>query len=243
MTWEANETVKMSASAWADKALGCPHLKSDIPSATVVISGFHNEEGFLHCNFFDPSSPEKLKWSLEPCLKWVAPENWMHMASGTLEGGPYGVKWAVLMLVHIRINMLTFEGIAKHALGIRKLEYYDALHPEFLRREEGIWNLAAQTLGEALVSSVGRLMESLPECTGLNESGLEGDLEALIVLLDDVCVFSTPVPENEWEVSELICVGTSSSTMTGFWSDASCMGAFGKDSRLQNWSWAPQALR
>jgi hypothetical protein len=233
----------MPASDWADKASGCPHLKSDIPSATAVISGFHNEDGYLHRHFFDPSSPEKLKWSLESCLQWVAPDNWMHTASGTLEGGPYGVKWAVLLLVHIRINMLTLEGIAKHTPGIRKPEYYDALRPEFSRREEGIWHLAAQTLGEALVSSVGRLTESLPDRTRSNESGLEGDLEALIVSLDDVCVFSAPAQENEWEVSELICVGTGSSTMAGCWSDAGRMGAFIEESRSRNWAWAPQAVR
>jgi hypothetical protein len=79
---------------------GCPHLKSELPDDAASTSVFITELGYLHQNFFDPSSPEKLAWSLESCLKWVNPKDWIHVPSKTLEGGPYEIKWPVLLLIH-----------------------------------------------------------------------------------------------------------------------------------------------
>jgi hypothetical protein len=158
-----SERSKLSESAWLEKAASCPHVKSEVPAATAAISGFHTEEGYLHRNFFDPSSSEKLSWSLESCLTWANPEVWMHTPSGTLEGGPYGIKWPVLLLLHIRLNMMALQGLASGAGGIRKPDYYETLRPQFSPREEGLWLLAAHTIGTALLKSTKTLMSSAAE--------------------------------------------------------------------------------
>jgi hypothetical protein len=130
----------------------------------------------------------------------------MHTPSRTLEGGPYGIKWPVLLLLHIRLNMMALRGLASGAGGIRKPDYYETLRPQFSPREEGLWLLAAHTIGTALLKSTKTLMSSVAERAGTGGIGSEDTLEGLIVSLDEVCVFGAPGTENEWEVGRKLHV-------------------------------------
>lgn len=97
----------MRLDEWPDKRKTCPHLKVAPPRADAALSHIISVDGFLPLEYFDFDVPHHLAWSWTRCAQWIHPSSWNHSSSHTLKGGPYGVKWAVLLLVHIRINTVS----------------------------------------------------------------------------------------------------------------------------------------
>lgn len=56
---------------------------------------------WLPLEFYKPSASTDKRWRLSHILQWCEGEYWNHKRTGTLLGGPYGIKWAVIVLVYL----------------------------------------------------------------------------------------------------------------------------------------------
>ncbi|CAE6459589.1 unnamed protein product [Rhizoctonia solani] len=92
------------ATFWATITESMPHLNPEVPTMDSGIRHFNTEKGRLLPEFFDSSHSRHSQACLLSCLNWCRPEKFTHPSSGTIMGGPFSVKWAVLMLGHLLLN-------------------------------------------------------------------------------------------------------------------------------------------
>ncbi|QRV78545.1 hypothetical protein RhiJN_06560 [Ceratobasidium sp. AG-Ba] len=89
---------------WETIADMCPHFNPELPAPSAGsehISSVRDHHGRqLRREFFD-DKPEYDRWRLNTCLELIQGGAFRHTPTGTYKGGPYGFKWAVLLLVHL----------------------------------------------------------------------------------------------------------------------------------------------
>jgi hypothetical protein len=185
----------MEREMWPAQVAAMPHLRKRLPNPDTGLSHFYMDGGFVHELLFNYLDPGHLPFSLGRCLEWVEPNNWIHRESGTLEGGPYGCKWAVLLLVHLRINVVAIT--SGHLPP-----YHSADMPaEFVPRDLAQLNASIAHLSRALEEATEHLQGSLPERTGLvDQHALADDSQWTLPNVEDTYTMRAPVLPDEWEV-------------------------------------------
>lgn len=190
----------MRAEAWGSLVETLPHLKPWLPSRTADISHFKtNEDGFLREEFFRFDKPENYPWSFTRCMEWIAPQKWIHTPTGTLEGGPYGCKWPILLILFIRDNM--------GRLANKQYPTYSAAtRAEFHPRDAFQLTAVANEWTQALVDPTQILAATVDKRKRRGEelAGGEGGSDASNAS-SGVVEFVVEESENEWEVSEGVC--------------------------------------
>lgn len=85
---------KMNAGAWGTLYQTCCHIPDSIPPRDASIE--HLGGWWLPEEYFARSLEQD--WSVSALSRWVQSGIWLHKPTETLFGGPYGFKWAVLLL-------------------------------------------------------------------------------------------------------------------------------------------------
>ncbi|KAF8594274.1 hypothetical protein BDV93DRAFT_515911 [Ceratobasidium sp. AG-I] len=138
---------------WHVRCSGFPHLPTGLPPDDASLEYFCAHRTFVREEFFNFLDRDHARWSLPACLAWANPENWMHEPSGTIEGGPYGCKWPILLLAFLLVSARQLE------LG-NNPEYPRVLSPAFSARDlEQIYGVS-QLWADQFEISVGILLSA-----------------------------------------------------------------------------------
>jgi hypothetical protein len=188
----------MDAEMWPAQVAAMPHLRKRLPRHDSALSHFHMQGGFVHELLFNYLDPGHLPFSLGRCLEWVEPNNWVHRESGTLEGGPYGCKWAVLLLVHLRINVVAITS------GHLPPYHSTDMPAEFVPRDLAQLSASIANFSKALQVATRQLQESHSERSGLvDQFGPEGNAQWVLPNVEDTYAMRAPAQADEWEVGRL----------------------------------------
>ncbi|KEP45147.1 hypothetical protein V565_311340, partial [Rhizoctonia solani 123E] len=90
---------------WPEISGKMPHIKSKIPyecSALDQLTSYPTL--WLTTPFFDYLDPVHFYHGLSNTLAWCHTRNWRHAPTNTVAGGPYGIKWPIIILILIRHN-------------------------------------------------------------------------------------------------------------------------------------------
>ncbi|KAG8677911.1 hypothetical protein FRC08_018223 [Ceratobasidium sp. 394] len=92
---------------WTTRKAALPLLPEQDPRPTDGVDYLNVVDLiFLPPQFYNPGDVSTAqKWALYRLLLWCDPSNWMHAQSNTLVGGPYGIKWPILVLIVLLVNM------------------------------------------------------------------------------------------------------------------------------------------
>ncbi|KDN33498.1 hypothetical protein RSAG8_13412, partial [Rhizoctonia solani AG-8 WAC10335] len=101
--------LQAPAEFWECVASSMPHLKPELPASEAGIRQFITDKGRLPVAFFDFAHTGYAQWCMHHCLDWCCPDTFIHPLSGTLMGGPYSVKWVVLFLAHLMLNVILID--------------------------------------------------------------------------------------------------------------------------------------
>ncbi|EUC56770.1 hypothetical protein RSOL_196090 [Rhizoctonia solani AG-3 Rhs1AP] len=147
---------------WAYIAELMPHLKPEVPSPEAGIRQFRTEKGRLLNAFFDFQDPAFARACLHHCLDWCRAQHFVHPLSGTVMGGPFSVKWAVLFLGHLELNV---RRVMEDPAGSRAHYAAIADHVEIHFTETDRYRIrhAITSLTSALEESTTKLMGTLGE--------------------------------------------------------------------------------
>ncbi|KAG8697994.1 hypothetical protein FRC08_006203 [Ceratobasidium sp. 394] len=82
-------------------------LPEQDPSPNDGINFFTVVDGiYLPPQFYNPSdTPTAQKWAIYQLLRWCNLTHWVHEPSNTLLRGWYGIKWPILLLIILMVNM------------------------------------------------------------------------------------------------------------------------------------------
>ncbi|KAG8685352.1 hypothetical protein FRC11_010726, partial [Ceratobasidium sp. 423] len=141
---------------WHQRVAKMPHLKKSIPGERESLGQLRDRKGWLSRAFYEITNKDHSTEGVGPTLDWCDPAHFRHEASNTLEGGPLGAKWPVLMLGHVRRNAL---------LVINEPAKTDAHYGTTPRRIEFV-----KLYQEYLEIAVEKLLSALQESTSLLES-------------------------------------------------------------------------
>ncbi|KAG8703783.1 hypothetical protein FRC11_010446, partial [Ceratobasidium sp. 423] len=142
---------------WTDRVSNMPHLKSTLPIPDSGLEHFEPGNGWFLGALLDFMDPQHFQCSITAIANWCNAQQWRHEPSGTLLGGYLGVKWAVLIIILLRINIARFTH--QHDEFV---EYYGPDAPGFIDRDIQTVNFALRNLLEALQDSTAKLGSSLP---------------------------------------------------------------------------------
>lgn len=151
---------------------------------------FNDHLTFLREEFFNFYHPDHLRWSLPACIVWANPEQWIHEASRTLEGGRYGIKWPILLLIFIQVTAVRFN------LGQRPV-YSMATEPTISSNDIAQLNAMVVLWEERLADSLEILLQSI------NERRLPAPISSLTVPVqrpDAVAMLKQRTMPSEWDV-------------------------------------------
>lgn len=166
-------------------------IKTTPPNGNATIEQFRMDNGFLRQAFFDVRHEEHTKYNLKRCLAWADPSNWLHIPSGTLEGGPWGCKWPILLLVFILM--------CDNSLGDGYIpSYAETISATFTDEDRASIYELADTWRCTLLGSMETLLETTEERVVTTVS-LEENRSGQI--LDKVEILALPDEEHEWAVS------------------------------------------
>lgn len=84
----------MSAGGWKTVYETSMYMPADLPKADDSMSYLAGWS--LPAELFG-RSPDP-RWSIQTLSRWLRSGIWVHKLTGTLFGGPYGLKWAVLLI-------------------------------------------------------------------------------------------------------------------------------------------------
>ena len=139
-----------------------PHLKPEIPTDQEGVKHFLTVKGRLPPAFFDFSDPAYQETCLHATLNWCRPENFKHPLSDTLMGGPFSLKWAVLILGHLELNVqsacMDISGARAHYAAIS-----ERVDVQFSETDKSRIRHAINSLAHAVRTSTVRLDETLAE--------------------------------------------------------------------------------
>ncbi|KAG8685882.1 hypothetical protein FRC08_012863 [Ceratobasidium sp. 394] len=171
-----------------------PLLKPGVPDPNDDMEFFETVDGiFLPRPCFAPSSAADRRWRLYALLRWSEPSRWVHKESNTLMGGAYAVKWAVLLLILLRVNELVLadpEG--------RRPSYYRDIEPPpvFSSRDSDELRMTAEELYDALKDSMDVLESTLPERSHIVDH--ESTASDMVLEADDVKWHEIQLVLDEW---------------------------------------------
>ncbi|KAG9121641.1 hypothetical protein FRC07_002334 [Ceratobasidium sp. 392] len=149
-----------------------PMLPDKPPSGLDELNILDQEDGgFISPRFYLQDDDENTKWCLFSVLSGCSKEQYVHPPSMTLYGGPFGVKWAVLILCFLRLNELLLE-----RSDVKQLDIYDKVEAEFTKKDAREVRIAAGNLKKALYTSRLRLRKTLPDCSYRSEPTGRRDL-------------------------------------------------------------------
>ncbi|KAG9119731.1 hypothetical protein FRC07_005098, partial [Ceratobasidium sp. 392] len=90
---------------WSSFAQGCKLLPKIAPDPDAGIEAFYayidNNGAHLPVEFFDTTHPQHTFHNLDACMRWLEGAQCIHPATGTYYGGPWGLKWIVLLFVFL----------------------------------------------------------------------------------------------------------------------------------------------
>ncbi|KAG9079091.1 hypothetical protein FS749_008838 [Ceratobasidium sp. UAMH 11750] len=173
-------------------------LMAGIPGPDDHLEFMTTDEGtFLPRPFFAPSTTEDRIWWLYALLRWCDSMRWEHDASKTLMGGPYAVKWPILVLILLRLNEITL----RNPEGPRPSYYGDVIPPPlFSTRDSDELQMAAEELHDAIRRSIDLLDSSLQERSRITKPGsTASDID---IDVDDIQWHEIPLERDEWTASE-----------------------------------------
>lgn len=178
----------MDADRWTKRSSQCAHVHASLPREDAGISQFRNQKGFLPLAFFDHEEQDHRSYCWTRCATWVEPEYWKHTPSGSLLGGPYGVKWPILLLLHIQLNALLIKK------GTRPPYKDPNGRVIFQDRDVAQIHGAIEDLCAQLRISV-QILSASCDARDLSRSAKP------LYELEGVMVLETAPPLNDWEVS------------------------------------------
>ncbi|KAG8755686.1 hypothetical protein FRC11_005875 [Ceratobasidium sp. 423] len=152
---------------WADRVAYMPHLKRTPPGPNESINQLFPEDGWLPIEFYDFREPKHFLTGLVRTLEWCMPKSWKHAPSDTLLGGPFGVKWAVIVLLHVRLNANIVQADFKRA----RMHYGSNPTVEFSSRD-------ITQLDSAIIKVAGALRDSIARLSQSKQQRMYGDQEA-----------------------------------------------------------------
>ncbi|KAG8699448.1 hypothetical protein FRC11_013690 [Ceratobasidium sp. 423] len=151
---------EVTESIWHLRIPTMPHLKLEAPSPRACIDHLVEEGGLLPHSFYDISHPEHFSYGLARLIEWCSPRLLTHTVTRMVFGGPMGVKWPTLLLIHLQLNVFL---LADQRSTVE--EYYGELVQTgqiiFLLRDLQQIQGAIRTLTTALTESTEILRESL----------------------------------------------------------------------------------
>ncbi|CCO37250.1 hypothetical protein BN14_11405 [Rhizoctonia solani AG-1 IB] len=154
--------VHAGVDVWRARSKDMPHLKSQPPSPSSSVDHLVADRGWLPPECYDASHPDYYWKGIVRLLAWSHPRNLTHSKTNTLLGGPYGAKWAVLLLCHIQINVYALEANWDEAV-----DYYGDLAVRgkvyFLDRDHEQLQIAIEAMTAALTDSTINLRSSMDQ--------------------------------------------------------------------------------
>ncbi|KDN41892.1 hypothetical protein RSAG8_07109, partial [Rhizoctonia solani AG-8 WAC10335] len=137
------------AEEWSQRVKDMPHIKAKMP---YDCSAFDHLTSYPHLwltpQFFNYLDRDHYCHGLTHTLAWCNSRYWLHEPSGTISGGPYGIKWAIMLLILIRYNY-------KHLANISTNEATpipDGIRVEWTERDEDQFRAAVNDIATALNS-------------------------------------------------------------------------------------------
>ncbi|KAG8789228.1 hypothetical protein FRC12_013721 [Ceratobasidium sp. 428] len=154
--------------------------------------------------FYKTRSKTKGPPGFAPLIDWCQPNAWLHQPSQTLLGGPFGVKWPVLLVVTLAINCMLihraegphppFVDSVKPSFTADQLTTVEKLAWEWVKALGKLYDLLGLSLRDRLAP------ESAPGLAWLEEWTAEKDLK-------DVEATGLLPWASEWEEREMAPVG------------------------------------
>ncbi|KAG9121914.1 hypothetical protein FRC07_001941 [Ceratobasidium sp. 392] len=90
---------------WSSFAQGCKLLPKSAPEPDAGIEAFYayvdDNGAHLPVEFFDTTHPQHTFHNLDACMRWLEGAQCIHPATGTYYGGPWGLKWIVLLFIFL----------------------------------------------------------------------------------------------------------------------------------------------
>ncbi|KAG8720429.1 hypothetical protein FRC11_003175, partial [Ceratobasidium sp. 423] len=144
-----------------------PHLKQTPPGLNESINQLFPKDGWLPIEFYDFRELKHFLTGLVCTLEWCMPKSWKHAPLDTLLGGPFGVKWAVIVLLHVCLNANIIQADFKWA----HMHYGSNPTVEFSLRD-------IMQLDLAIIKVAGTLCDSIARLLQLKQQRMYGDQEA-----------------------------------------------------------------
>ncbi|CEL53751.1 hypothetical protein RSOLAG1IB_11488 [Rhizoctonia solani AG-1 IB] len=154
--------IHADVGVWHVRSSQISHLKSEVPPPNASIDHLLADGGWLPPELYDIAHPDHFVKGLARTFAWCHPRTISHGRTGTLMGGPMGVKWPVLILCHIQFNALALKTNWQEAVA-----YYGDLalngKVAFLERDLEELRGAIEALTNALIESTALLRSTMDQ--------------------------------------------------------------------------------
>ncbi|KDN33576.1 hypothetical protein RSAG8_13332, partial [Rhizoctonia solani AG-8 WAC10335] len=146
---------------WLRVILVMPHLRHELLDEEASGDHIVSDNSYLPEAFFSFQHPDHYLNSLTHTLEWCSAYRWTHKLSGTLKGGSMGIKWPVILLIHLRNNVHRFLTQPERM----RAHYRAEIDPSFLDKEIEHIDSTIESLCIALDGSSETLSHSVQQRT------------------------------------------------------------------------------
>ncbi|KAG8794903.1 hypothetical protein FRC12_020320 [Ceratobasidium sp. 428] len=173
------------------------HIRAELPAPTAALEHLHHHVDVngrqLPRPCFDTTNDARHSYDVASCVSWIMNEpTFRHLESGTFIGGPYGVKWAALLLAHL------YAG-GKKILENKGPDFGD-IRGEWRSLDQRTIETCAHDLSTALDESGLVLLDTQDERKMPAQEPPESPIASAYWAMEQVEIVPPLTPLDEWKV-------------------------------------------